>query len=143
MIAEELGTFGVLFVLGTLGFIVLRGLILSAKCKDPFGSLLLIGISSMIGIQVVINLGGATGASSYYRDNTAFYKLRRIVTAAAYGVNWGYGDVIMRMNLLDKKKLYKQFQIIRTCEKKVLTLSTLFQQISKPQTFPLKGEIFY
>lgn len=33
---------------------------LSAKCKDPFGSLLLIGTSSMIGIQVVINLGGAT-----------------------------------------------------------------------------------
>lgn len=31
-------------------------------------------------------------ASSYYRDNAAFYKLRRIVTAAAYGVNWDYGE---------------------------------------------------
>jgi cell division protein FtsW len=61
VIAEELGIFGVGFVLAGLGFIVVRGFVLSARCKDPFGSLLLIGISSMIGIQVFINVGGATG----------------------------------------------------------------------------------
>ena len=61
IIAEELGFFGVGFVLLTLAFIVLRGFKLSAKCKDPFGSLLLIGISSMIGIQVFINVGGVVG----------------------------------------------------------------------------------
>ncbi|TKH03732.1 FtsW/RodA/SpoVE family cell cycle protein [Peribacillus simplex] len=61
LISSDFNSRSVLFVLGTLGYIVLRGLMLSAKCKDPFGSLLLIGISSMIGIQVVINLGGATG----------------------------------------------------------------------------------
>ena len=65
IIAEELGLLGVLFVLLTLGFIVLRGFSLSSRCKDPFGSLLLIGISSMIGIQVFINVGGATGQCSY------------------------------------------------------------------------------
>ena len=61
IIAEELGIFGVGFVLLSLAFIVLRGFKLSTKCKDPFGSLLLIGISSMIGIQVFINVGGVVG----------------------------------------------------------------------------------
>lgn len=61
IIAEELGLFGVLFVILSLGFIVLRGLRLAMKCKDPFGSLLLIGISSMIGIQTFAIVGGISG----------------------------------------------------------------------------------
>ncbi|WP_338451923.1 FtsW/RodA/SpoVE family cell cycle protein [Niallia oryzisoli] len=61
VIAEELGIFGVGFVLLCLGYIVLRGIFIGIKCKDPFGSLLAIGISSMIGIQSFINLGGISG----------------------------------------------------------------------------------
>ncbi|TCN25753.1 FtsW/RodA/SpoVE family cell cycle protein [Mesobacillus foraminis] len=61
VISEELGIFGVGFVLLCLGFIVLRGIYIALKCKDPFGSLLAIGISSMVGIQSFINLGGASG----------------------------------------------------------------------------------
>ncbi|WP_071395469.1 FtsW/RodA/SpoVE family cell cycle protein [Bacillus tuaregi] len=61
VIAEELGIFGVGFVLLCLGYIVLRGIFIGMKCKDPFGSLLAIGISSMIGIQSFINLGGISG----------------------------------------------------------------------------------
>lgn len=61
VIAEELGIFGVGFVLLCLGYIVLRGIFIGIKCKDPFGSLLAIGISSMVGIQSFINLGGISG----------------------------------------------------------------------------------
>lgn len=61
VIAEELGLFGVSFVLLLLAFIVLRGLYIARKCDDAFGSLLAIGISSMIGIQTFINIGGVTG----------------------------------------------------------------------------------
>lgn len=61
VISEELGIFGVGFVLLSLAFIVLKGIHTALKCRDPFGSLLAIGISSMIGIQSFINLGGATG----------------------------------------------------------------------------------
>jgi cell division protein FtsW len=61
VISEELGIFGVGFVLLCLAFIVLKGIFIGLRCKDPFGSLLAIGISSMIGIQSFINLGGATG----------------------------------------------------------------------------------
>ncbi|MBP2239988.1 cell division protein FtsW [Cytobacillus eiseniae] len=61
VIAEELGILGVCFVLLSLGYIVLRGVFIGLKCKDPFGSLLAIGISSMIGIQSFINLAGISG----------------------------------------------------------------------------------
>ncbi|EIJ81638.1 cell wall shape-determining protein [Bacillus methanolicus PB1] len=61
VIAEELGVWGVSFVILSLGYIVLRGIYIGLKCKDPFGSLLAIGISSMIGIQSFINLAGISG----------------------------------------------------------------------------------
>lgn len=61
VIAEELGIFGVLFVLLLLTFIVLKGFSIARNCQDPFGTLLAVGISSMIAIQAMINLGGLTG----------------------------------------------------------------------------------
>jgi len=61
VIAEELGFWGVLLVLGLLFFIILQGLKIARRCNDPFGSLLAIGISVMIGIQAFVNLGAVTG----------------------------------------------------------------------------------
>jgi len=61
VIVEELGIFGVLIVFGLLAIIVLRGLHFARKSKDSFGSLLAIGISSMIAIQAMINLGAISG----------------------------------------------------------------------------------
>src|SRR5690606_23087246 len=61
VIAEELGLFGVMFVLLLLSYIIFRGFQIARKCPDSFGSLLAIGISSMIAIQTFINLGGLTG----------------------------------------------------------------------------------
>ncbi|MBN8207334.1 putative lipid II flippase FtsW [Bacillus sp. NTK071] len=61
IIAEELGLLGVVFVIGLLGYIVFKGFVLGIRCKDTFGSLLAIGISGMIGVQTVVNLGAITG----------------------------------------------------------------------------------
>lgn len=61
VIAEELGIWGVGFVIIILGYIVLRGIYIALQCKDAFGSLLAIGISGMIGIQSFINLAGVSG----------------------------------------------------------------------------------
>ncbi|SDJ75033.1 putative lipid II flippase FtsW [Sediminibacillus albus] len=61
VIAEELGFLGVAAVIGMLAIIVLRGFYISHQCDDSFGSLLAIGISSMIGIQAFINLGAISG----------------------------------------------------------------------------------
>ncbi|WP_042456032.1 FtsW/RodA/SpoVE family cell cycle protein [Neobacillus dielmonensis] len=62
VVAEELGIWGVGFVILLLTYVVLRGIYIGLQCKDPFGSLLAIGISSMIGIQSLINLAGVSGA---------------------------------------------------------------------------------
>jgi len=60
IIAEEFGFIGVAGVLACLGFIVLKGILIATRCKDPFGSMLAIGISSTIGFQAFVNLGGMT-----------------------------------------------------------------------------------
>ena len=61
VIAEELGIFGVVAVIGLFIVITLRGLYIAKKCPDSFGSLLAIGITSMIAIQAIINLGAISG----------------------------------------------------------------------------------
>ncbi|MGM9929861.1 MAG: FtsW/RodA/SpoVE family cell cycle protein [Bacillus sp. (in: firmicutes)] len=61
IIIEELGIWGVLIVFFCLSFIIFKGYRIAMKSKDPFGSLLAIGISSMLAIQAFINLGGVSG----------------------------------------------------------------------------------
>ncbi|KGR92197.1 cell division protein [Ureibacillus massiliensis 4400831 = CIP 108448 = CCUG 49529] len=61
IIAEELGIFGVILVLGGLGFIVFRGLYIAMKTKDPLARMISAGIASWLAIQTFINLGGVSG----------------------------------------------------------------------------------
>lgn len=61
IIAEELGIFGVLFVLAAHSIILFRGVIIGSRCKNPFGSLLAFGIVFQIAIQVTFNVGAVTG----------------------------------------------------------------------------------
>jgi cell division protein FtsW len=60
IIGEELGFIGSsMFLLFYLLFLW-RGILISLRCKDSFGSLVGVGIMGMIGIQALINLGGVT-----------------------------------------------------------------------------------
>lgn len=61
IIGEELGLIGILFVVLCIAYLVFRGFVTAIRCKDVFGSLLAIGISSMVGVQTLVNLGVATG----------------------------------------------------------------------------------
>ncbi len=61
VVIEELGLFGTIFVFGLLAFIVFKGLMIGIRCQDTFGSLLAIGISSLIAIQSFVNLGAISG----------------------------------------------------------------------------------
>ncbi|HET7657392.1 MAG TPA: FtsW/RodA/SpoVE family cell cycle protein [Bacillales bacterium] len=61
IIAEEFGFIGVFLVIGCLGYLVFKGFMTGIKCKDTFGSLLAIGISGMLGVQSIINLGVVCG----------------------------------------------------------------------------------
>jgi len=61
IIGEELGLAGVLFVL--LGFAVLvrRGFVAAARAGDAFGSYLAFGLSSVLGLQALFNMGVVMG----------------------------------------------------------------------------------
>jgi cell division protein FtsW len=62
IIGEELGFIGSsLFLIFYLLFLW-RGILISLRCKDSFGSLVGVGIMGMIGIQALINLGGVTNS---------------------------------------------------------------------------------
>lgn len=61
IIAEELGLLGVSIVIFGLGFIVLRGFWIAMVTKDPLARMLATGISTWIGLQTFINLGGLSG----------------------------------------------------------------------------------
>jgi cell division protein FtsW len=61
VIGEEFGFIGVAMVILLLGFIVIRGFMIGVNCHNSFGSLLAIGISSLIGMQTFINIGVASG----------------------------------------------------------------------------------
>ncbi|SIT68106.1 FtsW/RodA/SpoVE family cell cycle protein [Edaphobacillus lindanitolerans] len=61
IISEELGVFGVAIVLGGLGFIVLRAIVVALKTKDPQARMIAAGIGSLFGFQTFVNLGGMTG----------------------------------------------------------------------------------
>lgn len=61
IIAEELGIFGVILVLGGLGFIVFKGMLIALKTKDSLARMIAAGISSWIAIQTFVNLGGLSG----------------------------------------------------------------------------------
>jgi len=49
-------------VIAAYFFLVCRGMRIAARCKDKFGSLLAAGITSVIAIQVAVNIGVATSS---------------------------------------------------------------------------------
>lgn len=61
IVVEELGVIGAVMVLGVLFFLISRILQVGIKAKNPFNSMMCIGIAGLLMIQVFINLGGAIG----------------------------------------------------------------------------------
>lgn len=59
--AEELGFLGVSLVLALFCLLVYRGILLSLRAPDAFGSYLALGLTLLIGLQAGINLGVITG----------------------------------------------------------------------------------
>lgn len=60
ILGEEFGLIGAGFVIILFGLLAYRGVLIALNAKNLFGSLLAIGIISMIIIQVLINIGAVT-----------------------------------------------------------------------------------
>ena len=62
VLAEELGFIGCLFVIILFAILIWRGVLAAMKAPDMFGSLLAIGITSLIGVQAIINIAVVTSS---------------------------------------------------------------------------------
>ena len=62
VLAEELGFIGCLAVIALFAVFVWRGILTSMRAKDCFGSLLAVGITSLIGLQAIMNIAVVTSS---------------------------------------------------------------------------------
>lgn len=62
IVGEELGLLGVAFVILAFAVLVWRGLRAATRARDLFGSYLAFGISTMFGLQALINIGVVLGS---------------------------------------------------------------------------------
>lgn len=61
IVVEELGLILAILILGVLFYMIARIILIGIRSKDPFNSLMCIGIGSLFLISVFVNLGGITG----------------------------------------------------------------------------------
>lgn len=62
ILGEELGFIGCAAVLILFAIFIWRGVLIAMKAPDMFGSLMAIGITSLVGIQVIINVAVVTSS---------------------------------------------------------------------------------
>ncbi len=61
VVAEEWGFLGALVLIGLFCFIIYRGIRIALETRDKFGSMLAIGITSVIFFHTMVNIGMASG----------------------------------------------------------------------------------
>lgn len=62
ILAEELGFFGCFLVIALFGVFIWRGILVAMKAPDVFGSLMAIGITTLVGAQAIINIAVVTAS---------------------------------------------------------------------------------
>ncbi len=62
ILAEELGFIGCAVVILLFAIFIWRGIIIAMKAPDMFGSLLAVGITTLIGLQAIINIAVVTAS---------------------------------------------------------------------------------
>ncbi len=62
VLAEELGFIGCALVILLFAIFIWRGILIAMKAPDMYGSLIAIGITSLVGIQAIINIAVVTSS---------------------------------------------------------------------------------
>lgn len=62
IIAEELGFLGCIFVIILFALFIWRGVLIAMKAPDMFGSLIAAGITTMVGLQAIMNIAVVTSS---------------------------------------------------------------------------------
>ena len=61
VIGEELGLAGVGAIVALYGVLLWRGIGIAVRAEDPFGAFVALGITSLLGLQAIINMSVVTG----------------------------------------------------------------------------------
>lgn len=61
IVIEELGLIGAGLILALVFFLILRILLVGIKARDPFNSMIALGVGGMLLMQVFVNIGGISG----------------------------------------------------------------------------------
>ncbi len=77
ILGEELGFIGCAFVLILFAIFIWRGVLIAMRAPDMFGSLVAIGITSLVAIQVIINVAVVTSSMPATGMPLPFFSYRR------------------------------------------------------------------
>ena len=80
ILGEELGFIGCVVVIILFAILIWRGVLIAMKAPDMFGSLLAVGITSLIAIQVIINIAVVTSSMPATGMPLPFFSYRRYCT---------------------------------------------------------------
>lgn len=61
IVCEELGLIGATIIMALFAALILRGFWIALHARDRFGSLLVVGVITLIGVQTFLNIGVVTG----------------------------------------------------------------------------------
>lgn len=61
IVIEELGLIGASLILGLLFFLIVRIILVGIRARNPFNSMMALGIGGMMLIQTFVNIGGISG----------------------------------------------------------------------------------
>lgn len=62
IVAEELGFVGCAAIIALFGIFVWRGIVIAMKAPDMFGSLLAVGVTTLVAVQTIINIAVVTAS---------------------------------------------------------------------------------
>jgi len=90
ILGEELGFIGCAFVLILFAIFIWRGVLIAMRAPDMFGSLVAIGITSLVAIQVIINVAVVTSSMPATGMPLPFFSYRRNSFIYTTVWNWGF-----------------------------------------------------
>lgn len=62
IVCEELGLIGACLIMALFALLIIRGYWLALHARDRFGTLLIVGLNTLIAVQTLLNIGVVTGA---------------------------------------------------------------------------------
>lgn len=94
IVAEELGFVGCVAIIALFAVFVWRGIVISMKAPDMFGSLLAIGITTLVATQAIINIAVVTASIPTTGMALPLFSYRRHSPSNIVGVSWNITQYI-------------------------------------------------